>query len=327
MCFQANKIKVGVQSLKNIAGCGRLLKQFIIKLWREDLHKYLRSIGFSMYKKKTEIKTLLDKIQKKNIALAKITVTKEKERLWEIRKDLSKHIGICLYGYLENLGTFIREGFYPYIKDPISSSTSPCTVQKHFDDEQYFGMLDDIRLGISIIFKLANSFDFVDNDKIKKANTCLFGFCDDGKVLLPLKKTLSQIEISKMKLLNRNLLIEAAKEGDEEAIDILSTDELKTYSYINSHIPQEDIYSLVDTLFMPYGMEADMYNIIGNIIGIKEEKNFISEENLTILQLESNNIKLTVAMKKEDLQGEPVIGRRFKGNVWMLGYVNSDSIN
>ena len=67
------------------------------------MQNYIRSIGFSMYKKKHEVKELLDKIQRENIASARITVTTEKERLWEIRKDLSESTGLCLYGYLENL--------------------------------------------------------------------------------------------------------------------------------------------------------------------------------------------------------------------------------
>ena len=136
---------------------------------------------------------------------------------------------------------------------------------------------------------------------------------------------MSQIALSKMQLLNRNLLIEAAKEGDEEAIDTLSTDELKAYSSINSRIQNEDVYSIVDTLFMPYGMEADMYTIVGAITDIKEETNSMTGESLLILQVESNDIPLSIALKKEDLQGEPMIGRRFKGNVWMLGNIKPEA--
>ena len=84
-----------------------------------------------MYKKKHELKELLDKIQRENMASARITVTTEKERLWEIRKDLSESTGLCLYGYLENLGVFVREGFFPYIKDAPHSSTSKCSILRY----------------------------------------------------------------------------------------------------------------------------------------------------------------------------------------------------
>ena len=98
------------------------------------MQNYIRSIGFSMYKKKNEVKELLDKIQRENIASARICVTTEKERLWEIRKNLSESVGLCIYGYLENLGVFIREGYFPYVKYTSVSSVSKCSIGKHIDE-------------------------------------------------------------------------------------------------------------------------------------------------------------------------------------------------
>ena len=92
------------------------------------MQNYIRSIGFSMYKKKTEVRELLDKIQRENIASEKIIVTTEKERLWEIRKNISPSLGLCIFGYLENLGIFVREGYFPYIKDTAVSSTAKCSI-------------------------------------------------------------------------------------------------------------------------------------------------------------------------------------------------------
>ena len=120
-----------------------------------------------MYKKKHEVKELLDKIQRENIASARITVTTEKERLWEIRKDLSESTGLCLYGYLENLGVFVREGFFPYIKDTPHSSTSKCSIERHIDGSTFSGMIDDNRLGMSLIFRLSNCLDYIDNTSKK----------------------------------------------------------------------------------------------------------------------------------------------------------------
>ena len=87
-------------------------------------------------------------------------------------------------------------------------------------------MIDDNRLGMSLIFRLSNSFDYLDNISTRiKVNRSLRILCR-RKILLPIKKTLAQMEISKQKLMNRNMLIEAAKLGDEAAIDTLSTDDL-----------------------------------------------------------------------------------------------------
>ena len=130
------------------------------------------------------------------------------------------------------------------------------------------------------------------------------------------------MEVSKQKLMNRNMLIEAAKLGDEAAIDTLSTDDLITYTTLNTRIQNEDLYSIVDTLFMPFGMETDMYSIIGNILDISQEENSITGESVLLLKIESSDIIFTVAIKKDDLQGEARIGRRFKGNVWLNGKIN-----
>ena len=286
------------------------------------MQNYIRSIGFSMYKKKNEVKELLDKIQRENIASARISVTTEKERLWEIRKNLSESVGLCIYGYLENLGVFVREGYFPYVKDTSVSSVSKCSIEKHIDDSVFSGMLDDNRLGMSLIFRLSNPLDYDTGKKISSVN--LFGFCSDGKVLLPIKKTLVEIESSKQRSQDRTLLIEAAKRGDENAIDTLTTDEALLYSTLNDRIQTEDVYSIVDTLFMPYGMENDIYSIVGNILDIKEEENILTNEKILILKIECSDIELSIAIKKEDLRGEPMVGRRFKGNIWLHGKINQE---
>ena len=286
------------------------------------MQNYIRSIGFSMYKKKNEVKELLDKIQRENIASARISVTTEKERLWEIRKNLSESVGLCIYGYLENLGVFIREGYFPYVKDTSVSSVSKCSIEKHIDDSVFSGMLDDNRLGMSLIFRLSNPLDYDTGKKITSVN--LFGFCSDGKVLLPIKKTLVEIESSKQRSQDRTLLIEAAKRGDENAIDTLTTDEALLYSTLNDRIQTEDVYSIVDTLFMPYGMENDIYSIVGNISDIKEEENILTNERLLIPKIECSDIELSIAIKKEDLQGEPMVGIMFKGNIWLHGKMNQE---
>ena len=277
-----------------------------------------------MYKKKNEVKELLDKTQRENIASARISVTTEKERLWEIRKDLSPSVGLCIFGYLENLGIFVREGYFPYIKDTAVSSTAKCSIERHIDSTVYSGMIDDNRLGMSLIFRLSNSFDYLDNISTRIKSTVLYGFCADGKILLPIKKTLVEIENSKQRSQDRTLLIEAAKRGDENAIDTLTTDEALLYSTLNDRIQTEDVYSIVDTLFMPYGMENDIYSIVGNILDIKEEENILTNEKILILKVECSDIELRIAIKKEDLQGEPMVGRRFKGNIWLHGKINQE---
>lgn len=61
-------------------------------------------------------------------------------------------------------------------------------------------------------------------------------------------------------------LIKQAKEGDQDAIDSLTLDEMDLSSQIRRRIKTEDLYSIVETTFVPYGSESDNYMVIGTII-------------------------------------------------------------
>ena len=83
-----------------------------------------------------------------------------------------------------------------------------------------------------------------------------------------------------------------------------------------------DIFSLVDTYFMPYGVECDQYSVLGEITDMKLVTNGLTGEKVHILTLCCNDLNLKVAINSIDLLGEPAVGRRFKGSVWLQGQVN-----
>jgi hypothetical protein len=96
---------------------------------------------------------------------------------------------------------------------------------------------------------------------------------------------------------------------------------MDTYSLVNKRIKDEDIFTVVETYFMPFGIDNEQYAILGIIKNIEKINNEISGEmvyNLTIL---CNDILLDVIINSIDLQGEPKTGRRFKGIVWLQGEV------
>ena len=87
----------------------------------------------------------------------------------------------------------------------------------------------------------------------------------------------------------------------------------------------EDIYSISATCFMPCGVECDQYSVIGNITDMELAKNRLTGEEVYRLKLDCNDLTFTVAINKQDLLGEPQIGRRFKGQVWMQGTVQFEA--
>ena len=82
---------------------------------------------------------------------------------------------------------------------------------------------------------------------------------------------------------------------------------------------KEDIYSIIDTCFLPCGSECDQYSVIGDILHIDVLRNRITEEEVYDFTLDCNDIIFHTAINKKDLIGEPKVGRRFKGQIWMQG--------
>ena len=97
---------------------------------------------------------------------------------------------------------------------------------------------------------------------------------------------------------------------------------MDTYTIISRKIQKEDVFSLVDTYFMPYGVECDHYSILGEIMDCKMIRNLYTEEEVYEMKINCNEVILQVAINKEDLFGEPMVARRFKGVIWLQGYIN-----
>lgn len=114
----------------------------------------------------------------------------------------------------------------------------------------------------------------------------------------------------------------AARKGDEEAIETLTLEDMDMYTAISRRIQKEDVFSLVDTYFMPYGVECDQYSVLGEIVGMRTAINQITEEKIYILTICCNELTFDVSINIIDIYGEPQIGRRFKGVIWLQGSIN-----
>ena len=102
---------------------------------------------------------------------------------------------------------------------------------------------------------------------------------------------------------------------------------MDTYTTISRRIQQEDVFSLVDTYFMPYGVECDQYSILAEIVDCNLVKNKMTGEEIYQMTLNCNDLIFEMCINQEDLYGEPAVGRRFKGMIWMQGYINFPNEN
>ena len=121
--------------------------------------------------------------------------------------------------------------------------------------------------------------------------------------------------------MKRQLIIQA-KNGDQDAIDNLTLDEIDLSGQLMKRIMTEDLYSIVDSTFIPYGSESDNYMIIGTILNWSLTTNPYTNEDVFQLLINGNDVVMNISINRKDLEGEPMIGRRFKGVIWMQGHAD-----
>lgn len=126
----------------------------------------------------------------------------------------------------------------------------------------------------------------------------------------------------KKELKNRKMLLSAAKNGDQVAMESLTLEDIDTYSKVSQRLITEDVFSIVDTYFMPYGIECDRYSILGEILEMHTIQNEDTGEELYVMRLEVNELEFDVCVPIKNVIGEPAVGRRFKGNIWLQGRLN-----
>ena len=123
------------------------------------MHKYLRAAGFSMYTKKKDIDKLLDLLERQP-SVTKCVQVDEESNVCEMRTEVAPGLGISIVGELKEEGNFEREYYFPYLESNVVGSTEECSVQRHTEKETYAGMVDENRVGITLIFYIQNFLDF-----------------------------------------------------------------------------------------------------------------------------------------------------------------------
>ena len=290
------------------------------------MHQYLRAIGFSNITNKKQLHPVVEQVV--TGATQKDFVESDNGNiLVEYSREFADAIGLSVRGEFDEDNVFTYEFCYPYCRGIHISTEEDVTVERHAEKETYAGVCDDIRVGVSLIFYLQNVLEYLKKNaehKLPQQNTSvtLSGLSLQGKIMLPINKNEKQKQKFEKASNNRKHLIAAARQGDEEAIESLTLEDIDTYTMISRKILKEDVFSLVDSYFMPYGVECDQYSILGEIEDFELVENSLTGEEIYIITLNCNELMFDFCINKMDMLGEPQIGRRFKGTVWLQGKIN-----
>lgn len=288
------------------------------------MHRFLRSVGFSEIRKTEDLDRILRDVAA-NHNVKTVAGTPDGRQFVELSLDYAYDCGITLCGEYDDSGRFRMEYYYPHYRGSLISSNDEVIIDRQADKRAFVGACEDRRVDITLIFTLIQAAQFLnsrqDKDSMRVKNPALALSClaETGTVLLPVKKNVLQMQEATKKMQKRNALITRARNGDEDAIESLTIDDMDTFNRINRRIMSEDLYSIVDTCFMPYGFECDQYSIVGEIRQVRTTTNSYTGEMLYQMAVVCNDISLDVCINAADLFGEPKRGRRFKGVVWLMG--------
>ncbi len=252
---------------------------------------------------------------------------------------VSTSTGIYIYGRYEK-DTFIYEYHFPFLIGSTITDNDEITIERHQDKESFAAVCDEMKTGVTLIFYLQNVMDYLDylTKEVKGENlkglldtrnaamknpiygkkAVLTALSAGGMILLPIRKKQDRDKEAEE---NRRRRIAAAKRGDEQAMESLTLEDIDTYTEISHRIIHEDVFTIVDSTFMPCGVECDQYSVMGEILELSEEENIYTHEKIYLMALECNNMVFRMAINEKDLLGEPAVGRRFKGQIWLQGAV------
>lgn len=318
------------------------------------MHKYLRAVGFSQFEKKSQV----DDFFKENLKdenLISTYITQDMRLCGQYNIPVCNGAGISVIGEQEKNQLALIDFYYPYLKGYDYTLIQECTIEKHSDKESYAGIIDDYRLGIALIFYLTNGNVYNSLIKSHKINEIkidkiyLSALSVSGRIILPIdKKVLSGNEFNDKTKVNPEYEYDDIDEEDDDEDDdspittrlIGDIDDfsdgmgLKPISigigiklpknpigFQENRLKNEDLYSIVETSLVPYGIECDKYQIVAEILSVNRKVNQFTDEVLVEMRVDTMGLQFNLMINEKDLEGEPLPGRRFRGVIWLLGEV------
>ncbi len=290
------------------------------------MHQYLKAIGFDNIRTRKDLKKLLAEVENECTHQTVVSYTPD-EDFCEFQKEYGQSIGITICGEMDEQDHFDAAYYFPYFEGSGITTYADVAIERKIEKEQYVGLCEDSKIGISLIFTVQNGIEYMREKQAGftggvTTSVTFSGLALSGTILLPVIKDEKQMKNEQAASDNRKMLLNAARNGDQTAIETLTLDDIDTYSKVSRRLMSEDVFTIVDTYFMPYGAECDMYSIMGEILAVRERVNSATGVRLYQMKLNVNELQFDVCVPADSVMGEPEIGRRFKGTIWLQGYIN-----
>lgn len=293
------------------------------------MHNYLRSVGFKCITNHKQLASLFDQIISQPDYFECIQIDEE-TNFAVMSREFAPGMGVALFGIMDENDRFQTEFYFPYANSDTVSTSAECFFHEHTEKESYAGSCDDYRINITLIFSVSNFMEMRGicsrTGAIPSSRSVSFcGLSAEGKILLPIQKTEKEKEEARLYAKKRSQMMESLKDQDSAALELLNQREFQMFHQLNMQLKTTDLYTLIDSYFMPYGVECDQYTLMGTIENVDLVKNALTGEEIYRLLVDCNDMPFQIVIHKSDLFGVPAVGRRFKGSVWLTGHVDFEA--
>ncbi len=201
----------------------------------------------------------------------------------ELRYMVADNMGLVLRGSYNEDDEFSMEYYYPTYFGSVVSSDGNVEIIQQSDKENFQAMCDEIRIGVNLIFQLQNMGEFLRISSKK----------NDGNT--------------------RGINLAALSVDGKILLPVYSNEKIRQKAKVNREKKLELFNKARE------GVDGAMEKLAMDDIDIYSK---VSMEEMFVMLLSCNDMELEVCINKNDLLGEPAIGRRFKGIIWLQGTVD-----
>ena len=213
----------------------------------------------------------------------------------------------------------------PYVEARYTLEVQDLDIEDTEDDFIFYVVCEDVGTGMQIVFWLQNVIEYLDcmeDDAVDYLGVNLVGIASEGTIVLPIEKDAEDSEFEDTEREYLRTMLQRAKDGDEEAIEILEKEEQELDEQLKQRLRQEDFLTVMDGYFLPATHIEATYAVLGTIKELEIRQNSKTREKMYWMYLDVNGMLVEVIINTSDLIGKPYIGMRFMGTCWMQGTVD-----
>lgn len=212
----------------------------------------------------------------------------------------------------------------PYVEATYALEIQDLEIEDTEDDFIFYVVCEDVGTGMQIVFWLQNVIEYldcIDDDAVDYTGINIVGIASEGTIILPIEKGEGDSEYETTEREYLRTMLQRAKAGDEEAIEMLEKEEEQLDEQLKERLRKEDFLTVMDGYFLPTTNVEATYAVLGTIKEFQVRHNRRTKEKMYWIYMDVNGMLIEIIINMEDLVGKPYVGMRFMGTCWMQGTV------